>query len=86
MFDAGLEQSIRVPESDVSNGPMAAHITGFVRAVMGEILNVVPGGRVVLNCVTDGILTNASLDELDLSGELCRRFQSYVDTLGGKPC
>ena len=86
VFDAGLEQSIRVPESDVSNGPMAAHITGFVRAVMGEILNVVPGDRVVLNCVTDGILTNASLDELDLSGELCRRFQSYVDTLGGKPC
>ncbi len=78
-FDTGTMQSRKVPESSVSNAPMAAHVTGFIRAVMGEILHGIPAHRTVISCTTDGILTDATEDELDLSGELCQRFQSLID-------
>jgi hypothetical protein len=78
-FDTGTMQSRKVPESSVSNAPMAAHVTGFIRAVMGEILHGIPAHRTVISCTTDGILTDASEDELDLSGALCQRFQNLIN-------
>jgi hypothetical protein len=76
-------QSIKIPESGVTNAAMAAFVTGFIRAVMSEIICGIPSERTIVNCVTDGILTNAREDEIDLSGELCQRFQSLISE-GGK--
>ena len=78
-FDTREMKSNRVPESGVTNAAMVAHVTGFIRAVMSEIICGIPKHRLIVNCVTDGILTNASEDEIDLSGELCQRFQSLMD-------
>ena len=82
-FDTRDMRSIKVPESRVTNAAMAAYVTGFIRAVMSEIVCKIPNERTIVNCVTDGILTNAREDEIDLSGELCQRFQSLVGE-GGK--
>jgi hypothetical protein len=83
VFDTQGLQTVKVPESRVTNAAMAAYVTGFIRAVMGEIVCGIPKHRLIVNCVTDGILTNAREDEIDLSGELCQRFQSLIDD-GGK--
>ena len=45
---------------------------------MAEIIVSIPKHRLIVNCVTDGILTNAREDEIDLSGDLCQQFQSLV--------
>jgi hypothetical protein len=81
-FDTRNMRSIKVPESRVTNAAMAAYVTGFIRAVMSEIVCGLPNERTIVNCVTDGILTNAREDEIDLSGELCQRFQSLVSEDG----
>ncbi len=45
---------------------------------MGEILNGVPLHRKVISCTTDGILTDARLDELDLNGDLVRYYEEML--------
>ena len=79
VFDTGRMSSMKVPESALSNAPMAAFVTGFIRAVMGEIMLGIPPHRTVLSCTTDGILTDASEDELDLSGELAQCFMGLIE-------
>ena len=83
VFDTQSMLTVKVPESRMTNAAMVAYVTGFIRAVMGEIVSSIPKHRLIVNCVTDGILTNAREDEIDLSGELCQRFQSLIDD-GGK--
>jgi hypothetical protein len=78
-FDTRTLENITVPESGVTNATMAAHVTGFVRAIIGEIIWKIPKDRLIISCTTDGILTNAWEHEIDLSGELCQRFQSLLD-------
>lgn len=78
-FDTQRMESKKIPESAISHGMIAAFVTGFVRAVMGEILNSVPANRRVICCVTDGILTDAPLDELDFSGPLARQYQALLE-------
>jgi hypothetical protein len=71
--------SVKTSPSAISNAPMAAFVTGYVRAVMGEILNSVPANRTVISCTTDGILTDATESELNLTGTLCSGFQQLVE-------
>lgn len=77
-FDTTIMESKKIPESSISNGMIAALVTGFIRAVMGEILNGVPLHRKVISCTTDGILTDARLDELDLNGDLVRYYEEML--------
>ena len=39
------------------------------------MLQSIPDDKVVVSVTTDGFLTNAELDEIDLSGVICRRFR-----------
>lgn len=73
-FDISLLDSKKIGPSALTNGVIAAHVTGFVRAVLGEIIHRIPEHRTVLSATTDGFLTNAREDEIDLSGPLCQRF------------
>jgi len=57
---------------------MAAFVTGFIRAVMGEIMYGIPSHRKVISCTTDGILTDARPDELNLTGELAQRYMALL--------
>jgi histidinol phosphatase-like PHP family hydrolase len=81
VFSTSLGMSDFVPESKISNALMAARSTGFVRAVMSEILHRIPDNRTVISCTTDGILTNALEHELDLSGVMSQRFQNLVSMI-----
>lgn len=79
VFDTRSMRSVGLGPSSISNEVMAAHVTGFIRAVLTEIINRVPAPHVVLSGTTDGFLTSAPLAEIDLSGPMARRFQSLCD-------
>lgn len=65
-----------MPPSAITSPWFAAYVTGFVRALLGEILAGVPAHRTVVSATTDGILTDAPLAELDLDGPLCELFRN----------
>ncbi|MCG7584947.1 DNA polymerase [Photobacterium sp. OFAV2-7] len=61
--------------SKLTNPYYAAYTCGMARALLGEMLVGVPEDKVVISVTTDGFLTNASIDEIDLSGPVCQRFR-----------
>ena len=73
-FEIATLDSRKIGPSAITNAAIAAHVTGFVRAVIGEMLHGIPPHRVVASATTDGFLTNAREDEIDLSGPLCQRY------------
>ena len=73
-FDTRSMAGQPVPPSSVTNAPMAAMATGFVRAVVSEMLHRLPQHRTAYSVTTDGILTDAAPDEIDLDGPLCQRY------------
>lgn len=75
-FDIETLGSRKIGPSALTNAAIAAHVTGFVRAVIGEMLHGIPAHRQVASVTTDGFLTNAREGEIDLSGPLCQR---YID-------
>ncbi|MEZ9576490.1 MULTISPECIES: DNA polymerase [unclassified Vibrio] len=66
-----------IPRSAITNPYFAAHTTGFVRAVIGELLASVPTNRQVISVTTDGFLTDAPMNELNVTGALCARFNAH---------
>lgn len=73
-FELATLDSRKIGPSAITNAAIAAHVTGFVRAVIGEMLHGIPAHRIVVSVTTDGFLTNAREDEIDLSGPLCQRY------------
>lgn len=73
-FELATLDSRKIAPSAITNAAIAAHVTGLVRAVIGELLHGIPAHRVVASATTDGFLTNAREDEIDLSGPLCQRY------------
>jgi hypothetical protein len=73
-FDIQKGISSKVPTSPITNPYFASHITGLARAVVSEIIARIPSYRTVVSVTTDGFLTDATYDELDLSGPLSQRF------------
>lgn len=73
-FELATLDSRKIGPSAITNAAIAAHVTGFVRAVIGEMLHGIPAHRVVASATTDGFLTNAREAEIDLSGPLCQRY------------
>lgn len=75
-FDAGELKSVELPPSAITFAACAAHVTGFVRAVMVEIMHSIPAHRTVVSVTTDGFLTDAVDGELCISGPLAGRFDA----------
>jgi len=73
-FELATLDSRKIGPSAITNAAIAAHVTGFVRATIGEMLHGIPAHRTVVSATTDGFLTNAREDEIDLSGPLCQRY------------
>lgn len=73
-FELATLESRKIGPSALTNAAIAAHVTGFVRAVIGEMLHGIPSHRLVASVTTDGFLTNAREGEIDLSGPLCQRY------------
>jgi len=79
VFDTRTEKSVELPHSVLTNEVMAAMATGFIRAVLAEVLAGLPNHRNVLSVTTDGFLTDATFEELDLSGPMATRFQTLCE-------
>ena len=85
-FNTVSGESKKIPPSDITNPFFASHITGLIRAVLGELLNNLPEDVKLINAITDGFLStikikdpkNIQPDEVDTSTPLCRRFQALV--------
>ncbi|WP_076591797.1 hypothetical protein [Herminiimonas arsenitoxidans] len=79
VFDTHGLKSIELPPSKITNAIIAAHTTGFIRAVLSEQIARVPAGKTVISATTDGFITDAELSELDLTGPMAIRYQSLCD-------
>lgn len=79
VFDTRGMRSVKLPHSAITNAIMASHTTGIVRAVMAELLIEVPTDCTVVSVTTDGFLTNAPLDRINVDGPMARRFQALCE-------
>jgi hypothetical protein len=68
-FNTREEVYEEVGPSKITNAFIASHVTGLVRAAIGEMI---AGLRRVVSVTTDAFITNASLEEIDVSGPACR--------------
>jgi hypothetical protein len=73
--------SVAVGQSRISEPAVAGLVCGFIRAVLGEILWKLPADARAVSVTTDGMLVDVPLESMDLSGEMCRRFQALVDRI-----
>ncbi|MCJ2022114.1 DNA polymerase [Methylobacterium sp. E-065] len=83
VFDPRSGRMDTMSPSAITSPWFAAYITGFVRALLGEILAGVPGHRTVVSATTDGFLTDAPLQELELNGPLCEMFRGVRERVFG---
>lgn len=79
VFDTGEMKSVELPHSKITNAAIAAHTTGFIRAVLSEQIAGIPLHRKVISATTDGFITNAEPSELKLSGPMALRFQALCE-------
>ena len=86
VFNLKEKKSEKISESQISNPFYAAYITSFVRAVVGEIINKIPEHKMVFSVTTDGFLTNATAQEMEVakSGKVARLFGQARFDLTGK--
>ncbi|WP_247179927.1 DNA polymerase [Escherichia coli] len=78
-FDTARGLNRSLPPSSVTQPFFAAHVTGFIRAVVGELMNALPSDSSVVSVTTNGFLTNCPLNKINMSGPLSSRFQSLCD-------
>ncbi|MEZ8694364.1 DNA polymerase [Vibrio splendidus] len=86
-FDIQAGYSKQLPPSTLTNPFFAAYITGLARAYLSFLIHSVPANKTVISSTTDGFLTNASLDEIDLTSPICQRFRDLyhrIDPSGGE--
>lgn len=79
VFDAQVMKSVELPHSSLTNAAIAAHTTGFIRAVLSEQIASIPQRRTVISATTDGFITDANEDELVLDGPMATRFQALCE-------
>lgn len=78
-FDTARGLNSPLPPSAATQPFFAAHVTGFVRAVVVELINALPPNATVVSVTTDGFLTDVSLENIEISGPLSSRFQALCD-------
>jgi hypothetical protein len=71
-YDTRTGGSKPLSRSSVTSPALAAYTTGLVRAAIAELLNAIPPGEVVVSVSTDGFLTTAPIEALDLDGPAIR--------------
>lgn len=82
-FDPATMRSQPVGLSALTEPFMAAWVTSFIRAVLGEILAGVPSDATVISATTDGLLVDVEMDRLRLDGPLCTYFAELREKLFG---
>ena len=79
VFESQSMKSVELPHSTLTNAAIAAHTTGFIRAVLSEQIASIPPHRTVVSATTDGFITDADESELCLDGPMARRFQALCE-------
>jgi hypothetical protein len=79
VFEAGTMKSVQLPHSLITNAAIAAHTTGFIRALLSELIAAVPSHRTVISATTDGFITDAEEAELRLDGPMAKRFEALCE-------
>jgi hypothetical protein len=85
VYDSRRDSSQILPRSNITQPYLAAYITSLVRAVLSELINRVPPDKEVVSATTDGFITNAKREEIDVSGRLATFFSSLAKQLTGNP-
>lgn len=65
--------------SPITNPYFAAFVTGYVRAILAEIMNAMPEHVLVFSCTTDGFLSTATQEEID-AASVGKLAATYRDT------
>ncbi|SCB53829.1 DNA polymerase type B [Bradyrhizobium shewense] len=86
VFDLRTGETEKIGPSAITNPFFAAHITSFVRAAVGEIMNALPADKMVFSVTTDGLNTNATEEEMAVAkrGPIMRHYERTVVALTGK--
>ena len=79
VFEAKTMKSVELPHSILTNAAIAAHATGFIRAVLSEQIASIPSHRTVISATTDGFITDADESELKMDGPMAVRFQALCE-------
>ncbi|MEP3049936.1 MAG: DNA polymerase [Erythrobacter sp.] len=69
VYDLRDQETKLLPPSKITNPYFAAFITSFVRAALGEVMNSLPKDVCVFSCTTDGFLTNATREQVDVASQ-----------------
>ncbi len=81
-FDNKTGLSKSSGNSPVTNSYFASHVTGFIRAVLSEMLAAIPDEAEVYSATTDGFLTNLPEEHLSMNGPITSRFNALCSYLG----
>ncbi|NOD95379.1 hypothetical protein GS636_21485 [Ruegeria sp. HKCCD4884] len=63
-----------IPESAITSPAIAAHVTGIARAVVSELINGLPRDTAIISVTTDGFLSSAKFEDIDISGPAMTAF------------
>jgi hypothetical protein len=74
VFDSREGTSSILPPSEITQPYLAAYVTSLIRAVLGELLFKIPADKQVVSATTDGFISNVRMENLDVSGTMCRLF------------
>lgn len=85
-FDVQTGRNKPIPRSPVTCAYYAAYITGFIRAVVSELLNAIPKDKWAVSVTTDGFLTNASFEEMTLTGPMSTRYKALLRIMDSMGC
>ena len=83
-YDIATGKSQPIGESPLTEPFLAAWATGYIRAVLGEILWKLPESGTVISATTDGLLTDVPIEDMDLTGPLCSSFADIRERLFGE--
>ncbi len=85
VFDSRTGADRPLPPSPVTNAAFAAYTTGLVRAAIAEMVNSVRPPHRVISISTDGFVTTAALDMIDVSGPACSVLSESRRLICGDP-
>jgi hypothetical protein len=74
----------KIGPSEITSPFLAAHVTGLVRALISELIAGIPTKRQLISVTTDGFITNALIDEVDMTGPVASHFIAVRRSLNDK--
>jgi hypothetical protein len=73
-----------IGESKITNPYLAAHVTGLIRALLGELIASAGTAWTVISATTDSIVTNCQFSEVNLTGPVASYMIRVAEELEGR--